>query len=538
MAKTTQKKTASKKTVRGAETALGLPLKTWISGLRKTKGVEARSGRRAFVFAFAHEGQKEIRASVRGHLHKWQLDTCLESQAESQFFQGSEGPVWILRRPVVKKKDGLAATVSTLEKSSFARFRDLAGAIVPQLVSYRVDKLVLECHGLTDDEERAMLIGLEMGSYSYQECRPNSPKPVKKLPMLLYKQMRISSEDIKQASNLSLCVNLARHYTNIPGGELNPRTYAESVEALFAKSPTVHVEVWEGQRLVDEKMNLLLAVGGAAAEGPRLVHLRYRPKKTSYEKPVAIVGKGVTFDSGGLDIKPSSGMRWMKKDMGGSAAALAILKWAESTDYGMPLDVYLSLAENAVSQGSFRPGDVLIARNGNAVEIGNTDAEGRLVMADALDVAVTQTGRDEPQAVFDLATLTGAIKVALGTEIAGLFTNSDHLAGLLVEAGLSRGDLMWRMPMYQPYRSHLRSSVADFSNCSDSGFGGAMTAALFLESFVNQKPWAHLDIYAWKDSAGGAWAEAGGSGQAVLAMTEMLTRFHEETSGSERGSHS
>ena len=520
-----------------AGTAMGLPLKTWVQSRRKAKASEVRSGRRAFIFAFAGDGGKSqvatLSKAVRPHLRKWQLTSCLDSQAESHFFQGSEGPVWVLRVTPPKGERAKIGRIDTLDKSNFAKFRDLAGAVVPQLSAYETEKLIIECHGLSRDEEQGMMLGLEMASYSYQEHRPISPKPRRKRPALLYKQMVMTDIEADAASDLALAVNLARHYTNLPGGELNPRSYSESVKELFADSKTVEVDIWEGEKLTRERMGLLLAVGGAAAEGPRLVHIRYRPKAAVVAKPVALVGKGVTFDSGGLDIKPSSGMRWMKKDMGGSAAALAVVFWAERTGFGVPLDVYLSLAENSVGSRSFRPGDVIIARNGSAVEIGNTDAEGRLVMADALDVAVGKEGADEPQAVIDISTLTGAIKVALGADVAGLFSNSDELANLLADAGRERGDLMWRMPMYQPYRSQLKSTVADFNNCSESGFGGAITAALFLETFVGKARWAHLDIYAWKDSASGAWAESGGSGQAVMALTTALARLAEENSAVE-----
>ncbi|MEK7357338.1 MAG: leucyl aminopeptidase family protein, partial [Bdellovibrionota bacterium] len=259
-------------------------------------------------------------------------------------------------------------------------------------------------------------------------------------------------------------------------------------------------------------------------QGPCLVHLSYRPKmKTADARPIAIVGKGVTFDSGGLDVKPSSGMRWMKKDMGGSAASVGLAYWAVTSGLPLPLDIYLSLAENAIGGASFRPGDVITARNGTTVEIGNTDAEGRLVLADALDVAVTR--KEMPAAVINIATLTGAIKVGLGADIAGLFSNNDSLATEIEEAGRRTGDLSWRMPLFQPYKSMLRSTFADTNNCSDGGFGGAITAALFLEMFVKDVPWAHLDIYAWKDGSGGPYAESGGNGQPIQALASVLEKF-------------
>jgi leucyl aminopeptidase len=321
-------------------------------------------------------------------------------------------------------------------------------------------------------------------------------------------------------------MNVARHLTNIPGGELNPQTYSDAVVDLFDGLPNTDVEVWKGERLREERMNLLLAVGGAAEHGPRLVHVSYRPKSApANTAPIAIVGKGITFDSGGLDIKPSSGMRWMKKDMGGSAASVGLAYWAVTTGLPLPLDIYLSIAENAIGAASFRPGDVITARSGTTVEIGNTDAEGRLVLADALDVAVN--AEEKPQALINIATLTGAIKVGLGGDIAGLFANNDSLATEIEEAGRRTGDLSWRMPLFQPYKSMLRSTFADTHNCSDGGFGGAITAALFLEMFVKDVPWAHLDIYAWKDGAGGPFAESGGNGQPIQALSSVLSRMAE-----------
>jgi leucyl aminopeptidase len=498
---------------------LGLRLKTWIETARKPTGAEARSGKRGFVIALASRDPKALKAALNGHLSKWQMDLLLASDADSQLFHGEQGPVWVLR------SIGAEASNNPLAKSGFARWRDLAGAVVSQLAPFKLEKLVCELQGLGTDEELGFLVGLEMATYSYTEARANTRKTPKPLPALLVKNA-LTPTTIESAARLAWSVNAARHLTNIPGGELYPETYAQAAKELFASSETVEVDVWEGEKLLAERMNLLVAVGQGAAHGPRLVHLRYRPKNgTEGKKPIAIVGKGVTFDSGGLDIKPSSGMRWMKKDMGGSAAALAIAKWAEMTALDLPLDIYLSLAENSVSGNSMRPGDVIVARNGLSIEIHNTDAEGRLVMADAFDVAVTQEGENAPAALINLATLTGAIKVGLGAEIAGLFSNNDELATQLTTAGTDRGDLMWRMPLYQPYKSSLRSNFADYTNCSDGGFGGAITAALFLELFVKSVPWAHLDVYAWKDSAGGAWAETGASGQPVLALTETLARL-------------
>jgi leucyl aminopeptidase len=526
----TTKKTATASGGGEAAGVLGLPLTTWVGRAQKGKTSDLRSGRRGFAFFLPHKEVKLTKSLVNPYLAKWQSELLTQSEAETHHFQGPQGPVWIFRSPT-----GVMGHATSLEKGSFAKFRDLAGSLVNQLTPFSLDKLNLFFYDIPLEEQKAVFVGLEMAAYSYSENRPDVPKARKKLPNLLWSSVGkkatkstltavdLSEQDLRASARLALSVNIARHYVNLPPCDLNPRTFAESIQRLFRGSKSSQVEVWQGERLERERMNLLLAVGAAASEGPRFVHIRYRPSEGKNRKPIAIVGKGITFDSGGLDIKPSSAMRLMKKDMGGAAAAIAIAKWADMTDLAMPLDIYVSLAENAIGANAFRPGDIITARNGLTIEIHNTDAEGRLVLADALDVAVNQTGNDAPSAVINMATLTGAIKVGLGAEIAGLFSNNDELAQDLFTSGLAKGDLSWRVPLFQAYKPLFRSGFADHANASD-GFGGAITAALFLELFVKGKPWAHLDVYAWKDSASGAWSEGGGNGQPVQAITEFLTR--------------
>jgi len=253
-----------------------------------------------------------------------------------------------------------------------------------------------------------------------------------------------------------------------------------------------------------------------------MVHISYRPKGKS--KPLAFVGKGVTFDSGGLDLKPTSGMRWMKKDMGGSAAIVGLAYWAVESKSNQAMDFYIPMAESVLDRDSFRPSDVYVTRNGMTVEIDNTDAEGRLLLCEAIDVAVNQKAKDKPAAVIDVATLTGAIKAGLGTEVCGFFSNDLRLSHQLEESSISKSDKIWRMPLFQAYRSALNSSIADITN-SASGFGGAVRAALFLKEFVGDTPWAHLDIYAWSDSAKGPLLEKGGSGQAVQCLIGFVENF-------------
>jgi leucyl aminopeptidase len=271
-------------------------------------------------------------------------------------------------------------------------------------------------------------------------------------------------------------------------------------------------------------MDLLLQVGKGAEHGPCLVHLKIRstrsPKsksKTGERYPV-FVGKGITFDTGGVDIKPANAMRLMKKDMGGAASLLG-LSWYAALQGDFNFEVFLPFAENAVDGKSFRPSDVIQARSGAMVEVHNTDAEGRLILADALDFALEQC--PNATALIDLATLTGAIKVGLGTEIAGLFCNDARLGQSLLASSVRSGDWVWPMPLYRKYAKSFSTPFADFVNATD-GWAGAITAALFLEKFVKDKPWAHLDIYAWNDKPSGAFTEEGGSAQAVQLLVDWL----------------
>jgi leucyl aminopeptidase len=409
-------------------------------------------------------------------------------------------------------------------KSGFAKAQSLAaqavGPLLKQAAAFGIKKVQIDFLGSGADVELGFLVGWEAGRYQFSSVG----KSTDSVEIHVTRSSEsFGSELLHEACALSEGLTLARHLTNLPGADLNPKSFADAVEGLFAKRDNLEVQVWSGEDLDKERCGLLKAVGGGAQEGPRLVVLRYRPPSTIRSQPVAIVGKGITFDSGGLDIKPSSAMRLMKKDMGGAAAAVGVLKWAVESELDVPLDVYLALAENAVGPGSFRPGDIVTARNGLKIEIHNTDAEGRLVLADALDLAA----EGKPSHIVNLATLTGAIKVALGADVAGLFSNDDQLAAELHNSGLATGDLNWRMPLFPPYKAMLRSPFADHVNAAD-GFAGAITAALFLELFVRKTPWAHLDIYAWRDGAGGAQSEPGGSGQGVLCLSHWLSNLGTE----------
>lgn len=474
------------------------------------------------VFIVGRENKASVKQIIQKHSLPWQKNQLLTQAKEVYQFMSSQGPIWIL---APSEKNSAVSHQGLLEESSYVWIRDQVGSLFSVFKAHGLKSVHFELQNIDDQQEFGFWMGLELSNYNYKQILEPSIDAVQisVIKMTGQKKQKISSELINQAVAVGRATNIARHMVNLPPNILNPTTFADWVRKKFSNSKTIKLEIWDEKKLQAENMNLHLAVGRGAEHPPCLIHLRYRSKKANSKAPIAFVGKGITFDSGGLDIKPSSGMRLMKKDMGGAAAVLGLAVWAEETQFDRDLDFYIALAENSVDARSFRPSDVLTARNGIKVEIHNTDAEGRLVLADAIDVAVSQTGKDEPIAVINIATLTGAIKVALGSQIAGLFSNHDALADEINRTGVEAGDINWRMPLYAPYTAQFSSPFADMVNAVD-GFGGAITAALFLEKFTKRKPWAHLDIYAWADKASGAIASSGGNGQSVQGLIRFLQK--------------
>ncbi|HYJ83635.1 MAG TPA: leucyl aminopeptidase family protein [Allosphingosinicella sp.] len=307
----------------------------------------------------------------------------------------------------------------------------------------------------------------------------------------------LSSEParIEEIVRLAEAVTLVRDLVNLPAGDLGPAELEAAARAVAAECGA-EVSVTSGAAL-DEGYPMIAAVGRAAVpeRGPRLVELEWGDRR---HPRIAIVGKGVCFDSGGLDIKQASWMRLMKKDMGGAAHALALAGLVMKSRLPVRLHLLIPAVENSVSGNAFRPGDVLRSRKGLTVEVDNTDAEGRLILGDAL----ARAAEGEPELILDFATLTGAARVALGPDLPALFANDDALAGDLLAAGTTSADPVWRLPLWAPYEDMLASDIADMSNSSDVPMAGAVTAALFLAKFVPENlPWAHFDTFAWRSSA-------------------------------------
>jgi leucyl aminopeptidase len=286
---------------------------------------------------------------------------------------------------------------------------------------------------------------------------------------------------------------LVRDLVNTPADDMGPAELAAAAEAV-ARAHDAKLKVTVGDQLLGANYPLVHAVGRASVRAPRLVDLRWGGRGPR----ITLVGKGVCFDSGGLDLKPASGMLLMKKDMGGAAHVLALAQMIMAANLPVRLRLLIPAVENSVSGNAFHPLDVIRSRKGLTVEIGNTDAEGRLILCDALAEACT----DEPDLIVDCATLTGAARVALGPELPVLFSNDDGTADALLRCGLEEDDPLWRLPLHKPYRRMLDSKVADINNVSESSYAGAITAALFLNEFVDPAiPWVHIDMMAWNPAA-------------------------------------
>ena len=322
---------------------------------------------------------------------------------------------------------------------------------------------------------------------------------------------------IVEAVRLANSVALVRDLVNTPTEDLGPAELQQSIETIAQAYGAVTVAVAGGELTRD--CPLIHAVGRAAPpeRAPRLIELEWG---NPAHPRIAIVGKGVCFDTGGLDIKPSSGMRYMKKDMGGAAHALALAQLVMDARLPVRLHLLIPAVENAISGNAMRPGDVLASRKGLTVEVTNTDAEGRLVLADAL----TRAQEEKPEVILDFATLTGAARVALGPDLPATFANDEALAADLIAAGTAEGDPLWRLPLWAGYDDMLKSDIADLDNAPEGGMAGAITAALFLQRFIDKETvWAHLDTFAWRTSARPGRPK-GGEALGLRAAWAMLCR--------------
>jgi leucyl aminopeptidase len=364
-----------------------------------------------------------------------------------------------------------------------------AGKLSPWCLATLAERLPEGTYRLATGEAGPAALGWLLAQHRFDDYRSSRDEPERGPRVLVTAEVAAIDETIRLAEATAL----VRDLVNTPAADLGPAELEAAARAL-AKETGAHVRVTAGKELA-EGFPLIAAVGGgaSAARAPRLIELEWGKPA---DPRIAIVGKGVCFDSGGLDIKSAGGMRIMKKDMGGAAHALALARLVAGARLPVRVHLLVPAVENAVSEAAYRPGDVVRSRKGLFVEIDNTDAEGRLVLADAL----AKAAESEPELIVDFATLTGAARVALGPDLPALFANADALASDVEQGGRAVEDPVWRMPLWEPYDEMLKSDLADVANAANSPMAGCITAALFLKRFVPAEiGWAHLDTYAWRD---------------------------------------
>jgi leucyl aminopeptidase len=402
------------------------------------------------------------------------------------------------RHLLLPGKNGLGGVLFGLEGAGDPKDPFLPGRLA-QLLPDGAYRFANEPH-----DARLAALAVALGLYRFTRYRKaEAHKIAFDLPQSL---------DRDELQRIVEAVTLARDLINTPANDMGPAQLEEAARSLAARHDAA-IEAIVGDDLLARNVPLIHAVGRAAAAAPRLIDMTWGE---AGHPRVTLVGKGVCFDTGGLDIKPESSMLNMKKDMGGAATALALAHMIMAKRLKVRLRVLIPAVENSIAGASFRPRDIYTSRKGITVEIGNTDAEGRLILADALALA----DEDKPELIADFATLTGAARVALGPDVPPFFTDDDALADELMRCAAAANDPLWRLPLWRPYEAMLESKVADTNNVGGSQ-GGAITAALFMRKFVTVKSWLHFDVFAWTPSAKPGRPE-GGECQAARALYALL----------------
>jgi leucyl aminopeptidase len=433
------------------------------------------------------------------------LDAFVRGLAEADGFKGAVGQLLKVPDPSNGRLDQVLIGLGDQPRADL--FRGAAARLPAG--DYRLSSVP---HGLNATQ---IAIAWGQGAYRFDRYKPGKAGR-ETAPCLAPPP----GADLGLATSIVHACALARDMVNTPANDMGP-LQIETIAREIAEQFAAHIAVVVADDLLDANYPAVHAVGRAAAphRAPRMIEISWGAPG---DPLIAIVGKGVVFDTGGLDIKPSSGMRLMKKDMGGAAHALALARMVMAAGLPVRLAVLIPAVENAISGDAMRPGDVIASRSGLSIEIGNTDAEGRLILADAL----TRAAELDPVLTLDMATLTGAARVALGPQVIPFYTADDGLAADLADAALAVADPLWRMPLWSGYAESVDSDIADLKNDPDAwAQAGSITAALFLQRFAPKQGWLHLDIYAWNPKGRPGWP-VGAEAQAVRALFQLLkTRY-------------
>ena len=510
----------------------GFSTTPWISSYNKVDSTPStKDPNQALLFFLNHDSDplsfiKQFNVSklqsniFEAKLKKKQENLDTKNTGWLAYILGTDSLIWIVSLPNTSQDN---SSMKSITKSNFTLCRDLGGSFIKEVSSVSSIKSILIDFSNCDTScACGFLTGMEIASYSFKDRFSSYLKQstLKEKPSLYFKN--IDDSTVRVASYLSTGINLGRHLENLPANIINPESFKNICLDLFKKTQ-VEVTVFDKDKLKKQGLNLILAVASGSKNSPYMIHLKYRSKEST--EYVSLVGKGITFDSGGLDIKTATGMLLMKKDMSGAASLLATCYLVSQLTPKINCDFYLMLAENSVSDTSYRPGDVILTKNNVSVEIHNTDAEGRLLLADGIAQAISDTIDQSKLILIDIATLTGANRMALGPSIMGMYTQDEALASSFKEASYKVGDPLWHMPVYKDYRKNLDSNCADIKNACQENGGGAISASLFLKHFSQGVKHVHFDMYAYTDKPSGAILETGSNGQGVALLTEFLTNL-------------
>ncbi len=412
---------------------------------------------------------------------------------------------------VVTGLGGVDVTPEQVRRAAGAGVRAAAG-----VAGGRTLRVAVSFDAVEPEVLRGVAEGALLGSYGYVKAGATpAAEPIGSL--VVVSAAKDAGAHVAEAATVAGAVARARDWVNTPANLLYPETFAEEARSV-AKAAKLDVEVLDEKALARGGYGGILAVGGGSARPPRLVRISYHPRGAKTH--LALVGKGITFDTGGLNLKPSDGMITMKTDMAGAAAVIAAIAAIAELKLKVRVTAYAAMAENMPSGSAYRPSDVLTMYGGTTVENANSDAEGRLVMADAL----VRAGEDDPDLTVDIATLTGACMVALGERVAGLMASDDETADTLLDAAEASGEAFWQLPIPEHVHENLTSDVADLASSGTKRYGGALTAAAFLQAFVPEgEPWAHLDIAgpAWNSGGAYDYVAKGGTGSGVRTLIAL-----------------
>lgn len=482
------------------------------------------------VFAFQNEkgkSQKITPLSDFVNLDK-ELGESLTKVAQTSKFEGKRGEIlnffpqtgvfasWIVVVGLGKKNEFVANDL----RLAVGRF----ATEMKKKIDSVAFSLPLETETSLDTSMTVQLIGegLYLGSYEFNKYQAKEEKGEKKLSTVIISTANAKGikEGIKKAELYAQATILARDLVNEQSSVATPTFLAELALSIAKKDKNITCKIYDKAEAEKLGMEAFLGIAKASATPPKFIHLEYKPEKVKNKEKLAIVGKGITFDSGGINVKTGSGMQDMKMDMSGAAIVLAVFSVISAIKPNFPVIGLIAATPNLISGTSLVPGDVVRAMNGKTIEILDTDAEGRVTMADSLSYAV----KEGASRIIDFATLTGACMVALGQDITGLFSNNHSLAEEVKKAAYAAGEKMWELPLEKEYKDMNKSEVADIANIPNSRYGGAITAALFLQEFVDGKPWVHMDI------AGPAFASKatdlgpkGGTGYGVRTVLNLLS---------------